>query len=167
MTALIIILAIVLLAIAIVGIVYFFRARAKKKRELNDNILRMRHAALDEALRNPQINQSKAEGYIIRLEFEGMDRPPFLTEASKNINIGRAANNDLVLDDNNVSKHHCRIYVDAQGCFIEDLGSKNGTLVKQHGKITNLYSQKMRIEQGDYIIAGSSVMTYKRLKFSE
>lgn len=163
----IVIIAVISLVAAIWGIIYFCRVRAKKKRELNNNILRMRHEALDEALSNPEMHKSRINGYVIRLEFEGIDRPPFFAEDAKNISIGRSADNDLILNDNNVSKHHCRISCDSQGYFIEDLGSKNGTLVKQHGKITSLYSQKKWLEQGDCIIAGSSVLVYKKLKCSE
>ncbi len=36
---------------------------------------------------------------------------------------------DIVLSDPRVSRRHCRLWLDARGVVIEDLGSKNGTLV--------------------------------------
>ena len=43
--------------------------------------------------------------------------------------IGRAADCDLVLDHNGISKHHTRIIADANEFLVQDLQSKNGTLV--------------------------------------
>lgn len=43
--------------------------------------------------------------------------------------IGRSEDNDIVIDDRWVSRHHARIRVDGQQYTVEDLGSKNGTLV--------------------------------------
>ncbi|MFH1730216.1 MAG: FHA domain-containing protein [Planctomycetota bacterium] len=43
--------------------------------------------------------------------------------------IGRADTNDIVVDDPEVSRHHCRIIADENGYRIEDLRSFNGTFV--------------------------------------
>ena len=47
------------------------------------------------------------------------------------IGLGRSASNTMVLDDEFVSSHHARVYLDrASGKWtIEDLGSTNGTVV--------------------------------------
>lgn len=49
----------------------------------------------------------------------------------KTITLGRAASNTVVLDDEFVSSHHARVYMDQQSgqWAIEDLGSTNGTVV--------------------------------------
>lgn len=44
--------------------------------------------------------------------------------------LGRAEDNDLVLTDIGVSRRHARILVQANGVWIEDLGSGNGTYCK-------------------------------------
>jgi DNA-binding response OmpR family regulator len=43
--------------------------------------------------------------------------------------IGRWQDNDVVVDDRWVSRYHARIRHEGQQYFVEDLGSKNGTLV--------------------------------------
>lgn len=48
----------------------------------------------------------------------------------KAFSIGSGRQNDLVLDDATVSKRHCEISVDENGCRITDLGSTNGTFVQ-------------------------------------
>ncbi|MBT1174298.1 FHA domain-containing protein [Bifidobacterium sp. LC6] len=53
--------------------------------------------------------------------------------AESEITLGRAASNTVVLDDEFVSSHHARVYIDrASGQWaIEDLHSTNGTVVNQ------------------------------------
>jgi pSer/pThr/pTyr-binding forkhead associated (FHA) protein len=43
------------------------------------------------------------------------------------VHFGRAEDNDLVLADIGVSRRHARLVVNANGVFVEDLGSGNGT----------------------------------------
>jgi hypothetical protein len=48
---------------------------------------------------------------------------------SRPITVGRAANNDLVLADAEVSRHHARLEPHGAGWRVVDLGSTNGTWV--------------------------------------
>jgi transcriptional regulator with GAF, ATPase, and Fis domain len=43
--------------------------------------------------------------------------------------IGKAPDNDLVLGDDTVSRHHCELIRTADGILVRDLGSTNGTRV--------------------------------------
>lgn len=43
--------------------------------------------------------------------------------------VGRATDADLVLADRFVSRHHARLFWDGDALMVEDLGSRNGTLV--------------------------------------
>jgi predicted component of type VI protein secretion system len=45
------------------------------------------------------------------------------------LRIGRAADNDLVIDEPSVSSYHARVTVDAAGISLLDIGSRNGTEV--------------------------------------
>ena len=45
--------------------------------------------------------------------------------------LGRAHTNDLVLADASVSSRHAAVFTSAGRAFVEDLGSRNGTLVNQ------------------------------------
>jgi transcriptional regulator with GAF, ATPase, and Fis domain len=46
------------------------------------------------------------------------------------LRIGKAADNDLVLTDDTVSRHHCELTRAADGVHVRDLGSTNGTKVQ-------------------------------------
>ncbi len=65
---------------------------------------------------------------------------------------GREAINDLVLNDAEVSRRHTRVIRDADGYYVEDLGSTNGTFVngKRVTVPTLLYN-------GDIVELGKSV----------
>ena len=45
------------------------------------------------------------------------------------ITIGREGGNTLVLDANDISGYHAEIHCDADGVYLVDLGSTNGTFV--------------------------------------
>jgi DNA-binding NtrC family response regulator len=46
------------------------------------------------------------------------------------LRIGKAAENDLQLTDENISRSHCEVRLDAQGYLLRDLGSTNGTTLE-------------------------------------
>jgi len=48
------------------------------------------------------------------------------------ITVGRASENQLVLDDDYVSGKHARFYAENGRWFVEDIGSTNGTHVGSH-----------------------------------
>jgi anti-sigma regulatory factor (Ser/Thr protein kinase) len=52
-----------------------------------------------------------------------------VVELSGPITIGRGKDNDIILLDGVVSRHHSRIYFDGPDVIIEDLNSSNGTFV--------------------------------------
>src|SRR5579859_612817 len=47
------------------------------------------------------------------------------------LRIGKASDNDLVLSDDTVSRHHCELYRAPDGIHVRDLGSTNGTRVHE------------------------------------
>jgi len=71
------------------------------------------------------------------------------------ISFGTSVDNDIVLKDKAVSRHHAKIRVEARKYFIYDLASTNGTKVNGR-KIT-----KKWIKEGDGIEIGHSRMTFK------
>lgn len=53
------------------------------------------------------------------------------------VSIGRAPDNDLVLNDPSISRRHARLIIQPQGVLIEDLGSSNGTFVGERRLMTH------------------------------
>ncbi|MGQ9590482.1 MAG: FHA domain-containing protein, partial [Planctomycetota bacterium] len=50
--------------------------------------------------------------------------------AGARLSIGRGADNEVVLEDPRSSRHHCRVEKTPQGVLLEDLESRNGTILK-------------------------------------
>ncbi|MFX0202563.1 MAG: FHA domain-containing protein [Candidatus Hodarchaeota archaeon] len=73
----------------------------------------------------------------------------------KAISIGTTSDNDIVLTDKAVSRHHAKIRIEGKKYFIYDMASTNGTRVNGR-KIT-----KKWIKEGDSIEMGHTRMTFK------
>jgi hypothetical protein len=71
------------------------------------------------------------------------------------ISIGTSGDNDIVLKDKAVSRHHAKIRFEGQKYFVYDLASTNGTRVNGR-KIT-----KKWIKEGDSIEMGHVRMTFR------
>lgn len=78
--------------------------------------------------------------------------------------IGRSEDNDLVLKDNSVSRHHVQITVDAKGVLIADGGSSNGTILA--GK-TLKANQQIPLKHGDEIQVGIYLLRFLANPFSD
>lgn len=79
--------------------------------------------------------------------------------------VGRCRDNDVILSDDSVSRHHARIVVEGSHVFVEDLKSSNGTKVAGQkvrcaplmrdvsvtfGRIEVILRKPSTLETGDY-----------------
>ena len=69
--------------------------------------------------------------------------------------IGRAPDATILCDVSGVSRHHARIVVSNGVATLEDLGSKNGTYLKQE-RVTSA-----RLSDGDEIRLGTASLTFR------
>jgi hypothetical protein len=72
--------------------------------------------------------------------------------------IGRAADNQVVVNDAKASSHHAEIRPEGQGYTIIDLGSTNGTFVNEQHVDRN---QARLLNSGDVIRIGDTRFTYE------
>jgi hypothetical protein len=74
------------------------------------------------------------------------------------ISVGRATNNDIVLDHGSVSKLHAffRPLPDGTGFLLTDSGSSNGTTVDGRRVLPN---RGVRLESGQSVVFGGAVKT--------
>ncbi len=75
----------------------------------------------------PAPAMGSAHGWLVVLEgfYEGLELPI----DRRRLVIGRGHNADYVLSDPTISRAHAVVGVGDDGCFVQDLGSTNGTLV--------------------------------------
>jgi two-component system cell cycle response regulator len=69
--------------------------------------------------------------------------------------IGRGMDNSIVVDMDNVSRAHCKIYAGAGGHFAEDMGSTNGTFVNDDELL-----EPRRLRNGDYVKIGGVIFKF-------
>lgn len=69
--------------------------------------------------------------------------------------IGRTPDNTIVLAESSVSSRHARLYRNAEGFFLEDLQSRNGTFANGE-RVT----EKRKLEDGDLLRFGKVLMTF-------
>lgn len=94
------------------------------------------------------------------------------------LTIGRDINNDIVINDSEISRNHCRLVMSGDSYLIEDLGSTNGTWVNeqrltashqlQHGENFRLgdnvvleYGLEGEDEDATVVSAGATPQTVK------
>ena len=92
---------------------------------------------------------------VAAIMFRGQILPLF---AGENV-LGRDASADVQVDDSTVSRRHARIVIGGDSATIEDLGSKNGTLLDEQtvGAATAL-------RPGQTIVLGDARLVFKGSK---
>jgi pSer/pThr/pTyr-binding forkhead associated (FHA) protein len=93
---------------------------------------------------------------VVRQGSPGLDPGSVLWLDSEETTFGRALENDVIVSDARASRLHARI-VSRDGIYlIEDLGSRNGTVVKGR-RISALQA----LESGDVIAIGGTVFAFQ------
>lgn len=75
--------------------------------------------------------------------------------------VGRDAACEISIDDPSASRRHARFVVTAQGYLIEDLGSKNGTL------LNDVPASGVALKDGDRILLGSTAIVFSEKRASQ
>jgi transcriptional regulator with GAF, ATPase, and Fis domain len=90
----------------------------------------MSHAADDVEVSTRAVDSGKSGGglqaVVLSGNAKGTTKP-----IGERLRIGKASDNDLVLTDDTVSRHHCELLRASEGVKVRDLDSTNGT--KVHG----------------------------------
>lgn len=94
-------------------------------------------------IQRPQQTPQAGQTVVLTLE-DGRQVPV----ANGSLRIGRALDNDLVIQDTRVSRYHAQIVGDGHGPIVRDLGSTNGTAVA--GRVV----AEDRLADGDTVSLG-------------
>lgn len=97
------------------------------------------------------IVEPKRKAYLVPYGGSGA---PFAIDAPELI-IGRGENADLHLTDPHASRHHAKLLAIHNRYYVQDMGSKNGTLLNGY-KVQN-----ERIAHGDLLVIGNSVFRFE------
>lgn len=89
---------------------------------------------------------------IFKIKAEGRTR--LVVFDTQDLTLGRAPDNDLAVDDPEISRKHCVFKRTPQGCVVEDMGTSNGTGV--NGESVD----RAALSNGDVVRIGAVEITY-------
>lgn len=97
---------------------------------------------------------------------EGAEAGRAYPSSATSAGIGSAADNEVQLDDQFVSRHHGRLLRVADGWVYRDLGSTNGSTIERAGKRIALDASNPEsdLRPGDLLLLGRSVLRFELIE---
>ena len=89
---------------------------------------------------------------VFKVKAEGRAR--LIVFDTQDLSVGRAPDNDLSLDEPEMSRHHCVFLRTPQGCGVKDLGTANGTSVNGEA------ASQAVLKTGDVVRVGEVEIAY-------
>lgn len=167
-----VILIIELIVVLLVELVLFIISSRKKQkrnklaRQSLYKLIEMRvlNRTLSAPISTQQAAQYEYQSDFLRVEF--IDSQPWMARIfalDESITIGRSADNMISIRDERLSRCHCRITLQNNGLFLQDMGTKNGTRIRRgfFRNITMYAHQMEEIFDGDRIYIGNYRMKIK------
>jgi two-component system, NtrC family, sensor kinase len=87
----------------------------------------------------------------------------FKLEPDKEYTVGRHSENDINIDDKNISRHHFKIQVKGEKYFVTDMVSKNGTFVEGKGLKPLIETE---VKEGVPIVIGMTILGFGEMSQS-
>jgi hypothetical protein len=78
------------------------------------------------------------------------------------VNLGRSADNDIILDNATISRHHATIKLEQDEFRVYDLGSSNGTFVNEQQVI-----EPIAVKDGDTVRLGEVILILKVISLTD
>ncbi len=99
-----------------------------------------------------KLNDEKRSGPLLRM-LRNEDKTTVFKLVQGKSTVGRDLNNDIIIEDQLVSKSHAAVYVENGDIYIEDMNSSNGVYV--NGK---KISRRIKVNNGSLIRVGSTIL---------
>ena len=90
--------------------------------------------------------------FRLEVKFQNLTMKEYIPQDEGTLSIGRHGENDIVLRDSSVSRHHACFVKEGEKLIVTDKGSKNGTIVN------GLKVESVRLEDGDVIRIGDNLV---------
>ncbi len=97
----------------------------------------------------------------LTLQTDADPQKEYFLEKGTSLSIGRQEDNDIVIPDASVSRHHAGIESDGNAFYLTDYQSRNGSFV--NGQLVIF----RKLAHGDVITIGNQTMTFSYLKGEE
>jgi len=90
--------------------------------------------------------------YRLEVKFQNLTMKEYIPQKERTLTVGRHRDNDIVLRDSSVSRHHACFTKEGENLVVTDKGSKNATVVN------GLRVESVRLEDGDVIRIGDNLV---------
>jgi pSer/pThr/pTyr-binding forkhead associated (FHA) protein len=90
--------------------------------------------------------------FRLEVKFQNLTMKEYIPREECALTIGPHGENDIVLRDNSVSRHHACFMKEGENLIVTDQGSKNGSIVN------GLKVESVRLEDGDVIRIGDDLV---------
>jgi pSer/pThr/pTyr-binding forkhead associated (FHA) protein len=90
--------------------------------------------------------------FRLEVKFQNLTMKEYVPQEECALTIGRHGENDIVLRDSSVSRHHACFIKEGEHLIVTDKGSKNGPIVN------GLKVESVRLEDGDVIRIGDNLV---------
>jgi hypothetical protein len=134
----------------------FQQEQAKWERDLAEKIAELRSEDTPQADR---LARQFAVGFLILDIPEAQQREKVFLPPAGRVSVGRAPDNDIVLQERGLSKHHAVFEVVDDAVFVVDLGSTNGVWVND----MRVPQERYKLKSGDIVAIGETRITYSGL----
>jgi adenylate cyclase len=93
---------------------------------------------------------------MYKLVFKDGEKISSFPVEQQEVSIGRGSDNDVIINDFGVSRHHAKVVQENNEYFVVDLESRNGT------RVNNILVTRRPLEDGDEISLGKFVIRFTR-----
>ena len=90
--------------------------------------------------------------FRLEVKFQNLTMKEYIPQEECTLSIGRHGENDIVLRDSSISRHHAFFIKEGENLIVTENGSKNGTIVN------GLNVESARLENGDVIRIGDNLV---------
>ena len=90
--------------------------------------------------------------FRLEVKFQNLTMKEYIPQGEVSLTIGRQGDNEIVLRDKSVSRHHACFTKEGEHLFVTDKGSKNGTIVN------GVKVDTARLEDGDVVRIGDNLV---------
>ena len=151
--------AISLAAVGVAVYVVHSGKKAEKQKYYDAAYKVLKEECLDLAIRNQNERMRAEQKLMLYLKWKDSEKQGYVFDPEKPVRIGRSPEqNDICIREGTVSSQHCVLFLYQGGLYLQDLNSRNGTLLKQ-GFSRHLVNGTEQVFSGDRIIVGS--MTFQ------
>lgn len=147
--------AVVIAVCLVTGYIIRSSRRTEERRYYDAAYKIIKEKCLDQAIQSKSVRQETGRKVMLYLKWKDRKQQGFVFDPESGVRIGRTpGENEICIRENEVSAHHCILYLADGRPAVQDLQSANGTRI-QRGFRRRLVCTPEYLYSGDRLLVGS------------